>query len=52
MTMRTALAVVLCMVAIEACGTERDLDAVFATVAQLRAALVVGSADPFFGSRA
>jgi putative ABC transport system substrate-binding protein len=34
-------------------STERDFDAVFATLAQLRAAaLVIGSADPFFASRA
>jgi len=34
-------------------STDRDLDAVFTALVQLRAAaLVVGSADPFFGSRA
>jgi putative ABC transport system substrate-binding protein len=34
-------------------STERDFDAVFAALAQLRAAaLVIGSADPFFASRA
>ena len=34
-------------------STEGDFDAVFTTLAQLRAgALVVGSADPLFGSRA
>jgi putative tryptophan/tyrosine transport system substrate-binding protein len=33
--------------------TERDFEAVFITAAQLRAAaLVIGSADPLFGSRA
>jgi putative ABC transport system substrate-binding protein len=34
-------------------STERDFDAVFTTLVQLRAAaLVIGSADPLFGSRA
>ena len=34
-------------------STELDFDAVFTALAQLRAAaLVIGSADPFFGSRA
>jgi len=32
--------------------SERDFDAVFAALAQLRAALVIGSGDPLFGSRA
>jgi ABC-type uncharacterized transport system substrate-binding protein len=33
-------------------SSERDFDAVFAALAQLRAALVIGSGDPLFGSRA
>ena len=33
-------------------STEADFEAAFATAAQLRVALVIGSADPLFGSHA